>query len=203
MSEELSFRIALLMIILVTTSIAVYFRHKADSQKEKVSYVQEGLLFRIALRLSTFALVICVFIYLIDPSIVSWASFSVPFMIRWMSVGIAGLGSILMFLTLKRLGKNLTDTVITRSNARLVTDGPYRWVRHPYYVATALIMISVCFVTANWLIGASSLLVLALLIIRTPTEEAFLIKRFGQEYLDYQSRTGMFFPRLQLVRQVR
>ncbi len=30
-----------------------------------------------------------------------------------------------MYLTPRSLGKNLTDTVVTRANATLVTDGPY------------------------------------------------------------------------------
>lgn len=50
--------------------------------------------------------------------------------------------------------------------------------------------------TANWLIGLSSLIVLALLAVRTPKEEQMLIDRFGQQYRDYMARTGRFFPRM-------
>ena len=60
-----------------------------------------------------------------------------------------------MYWTLSSLGTNLTDTVVTRAEATLVTHGPYRWVRHPYYVTAALLMGSVTLLTANWLIGAS------------------------------------------------
>lgn len=48
---------------------------------------------------------------------------------------------------------------------------PYRWVRHPFYVTAALLMASVTLLTANWLIGLSSLIVLTLLAVRTPKEE--------------------------------
>jgi len=34
-----------------------------------------------------------------------------------------------MYWTLSNLGKNLTDTVVTRAGATLVTTGPYRLVR--------------------------------------------------------------------------
>ena len=81
--------------------------------------------------------------------------------------------------------------------ATLVTHGPYRWVRHPFYVTAALLMASVTLLTANWLIGISSVAVLALLAIRTPKEEQMLIKRFGQQYRDYMAKTGRFVPMVQ------
>jgi len=56
-------------------------------------------------------------------------------------------------------------------------------------------MASVTLLTANWLIGVTSLIVLALLVVRTPQEEAMLIERFGQQYRDYMARTGRFIPR--------
>jgi len=101
-----------------------------------------------------------------------------------------------MYLTLSSLGKNLTDTVVTRANATLVTDGPYRWVRHPFYSTTALVMVSVTLLTANLLIGLGCLVVLAMLAIRTPSEERALVERFGQPYIDYMARTGRFIPRI-------
>ncbi len=94
------------------------------------------------------------------------------------------------------LGKNLTDTVVTRSEATLVTNGPYRWVRHPFYVTAALLMASVTLLSANWLIGLSSFVVMALLIARTPNEERKLIEKFGDEYRKYIATTGRFIPRI-------
>lgn len=57
-------------------------------------------------------------------------------------------------------------------------------------------MASVTMLTANWLIGVSSMAVLALLAIRTPKEEQMLIDRFGQQYRDYMATTGRFLPRI-------
>ena len=100
-----------------------------------------------------------------------------PPWLRWLGVVTGALCSLLMYWTLSSLGKNLTDTVVTRAEAKLMTHGPYRWVRHPFYVTAALLMASVTLQTANWLIGVSSVAVLALLTIRTPKEEQMLIER--------------------------
>ncbi len=133
--------------------------------------------------------------YLVFPASISWASIPLLMGLRWLAVVVAIASTTLFYWTLSSLGKNLTDTVVTRNDAVLATDGPYRWVRHPFYVSAALLMASVTVLTANWLIGISSLLVLMLLAIRTPKEEQMLIQRFGDDYRRYIETTGKFFPR--------
>jgi protein-S-isoprenylcysteine O-methyltransferase Ste14 len=46
--------------------------------------------------------------------------------VRWFGVMWESGCSGLMYWTLSSLGKNLTDTVVTRAEATLVTHGPYR-----------------------------------------------------------------------------
>jgi protein-S-isoprenylcysteine O-methyltransferase Ste14 len=57
-------------------------------------------------------------------------------------------------------------------------------------------MAAVTILTANWLLGLLAILVLALLVVRTPREEQQLIARFGDDYRRYMASTGRFFPRL-------
>jgi protein-S-isoprenylcysteine O-methyltransferase Ste14 len=148
------------------------------------------------LRLAGLVLWISTFGYLIFPAYFQWAAMPLPSWLRWCGVITGALCSLLMYWTLSSLGKNLTDTVVTRAEAKLVTHGPYRWVRHPFYMTAALLMASVTVLTANWFIGFSSVAVLALLAIRTPKEEQMLIERFGQQYRDYMTMTGRFIPRI-------
>lgn len=194
MHPETPFRVALVVVILLTMSVTVYHRLQAGVSGEKVSRKEEGLAFAIFLRLAGFALWIATLAYLIFPTSVQWASIPLPTWFRWIGA-IAGIGcSWLSYWTLSSLGRNLTDTVAIRSEATLVTHGPYLWVRHPYYVTAALLMASVTVLTANWLINLTSLMVLALLAVRTPKEEQMLLERFGQKYRDYMERTGRFLP---------
>lgn len=196
MPAELPFRIALAVVLLLTMSVTLYHRRQAAASGEKISHREEGYGFAIVLRLAGLGLWISTFGYLFYPGWIQRTSISCPDWIRWAGVVSGGLCSLLMYWTLSSLGKNLTDTVVTRAAATLVTHGPYRWVRHPFYVTAALLMASVTFLTANGLIGLSSLLVLSLLALRTPHEERLLIDRFGRKYEDYMARTGRFFPRL-------
>jgi protein-S-isoprenylcysteine O-methyltransferase Ste14 len=196
MPSENPFRIALVVVIVLTMGVTVYYRIQAAKSGEKISHREEGYLLATILRLAGLVLWISTFGYLIFPSYFERASMPLPAWLRWTGVVTGVLCSLLMYWTLSSLGKNLTDTVVTRTGATLVTHGPYRWVRHPFYVTAALLMASVTLLTANWLIGVSSVAVLALLTIRTPKEEQMLIERFGQEYRDYMAMTGRFFPKL-------
>jgi protein-S-isoprenylcysteine O-methyltransferase Ste14 len=48
----------------------------------------------------------------------------------------------------------------------------------------------------SWFMVLLSVLGFILLSLRTPNEEAHLIEKFGDEYLDYMKRTGRYLPRL-------
>lgn len=196
MPSETQFRLALLVVIVPTLAVGLYHRLRAASSGEKISHREEGYFFAIVLRLVGLCMAISTLSYLLYPALVQWASIPLPAWVRWCGVAAGALCPILMYWTLSSLGKNLTDTVVTRAAATLVTRGPYRWVRHPFYVTAALLMASVTLVTANWLIGASGSVVLTLLAIRTAKEEQMLIARFGDEYRTYMERTGRFFPRI-------
>jgi len=196
MDSEVPFRIALVIVILLIMVIGLYHRIQAASSGEKISHKDEGYVFFAVLRLSGLCLWIATLAYLISPSSVQWATFPVQSAVRWFGVGMGLFSSLLMYWTMSNLGKNLTDTVVTRADATLVTTGPYRLVRHPFYVTASFLMGSVTLLTANWLIGLGCLLVLVLLAVRTPKEEQRLIDKFGQQYRDYMAKTGRFVPRL-------
>ena len=196
MHAETPFRIALAVIIVLTASVALRHRLKSAKSGDKISHKDEGYLFAAVLRLAGLCLWISTLTYLIVPAWIQWASFPLPDWLRWCGAISGLISSCLMCWTLSSLGTNLTDTVVVRKEATLVTNGPYRWVRHPYYVTAALVMASATLLSANWLIGVSSVLVLALLAVRTPKEEQRLIERFGDEYQQYMKKTGRFIPRL-------
>jgi len=196
MPSETPFRISLVVVMLLTMTVTAYHRWQAAKSGEKISHKEEGYLFAVVLRLVGLCLWIATFGYLLYPASVQWAAMPLATWLRWFGVALGVGCSALMYWTFSSLGKNLTDTVVTRAKATLVTHGPYRWVRHPFYVTAALLMTSATLLTANWLIRLCSLVVLTLLAIRTPKEEQMLIERFGDDYRNYMATTGRFLPRL-------
>jgi methanethiol S-methyltransferase len=78
----------------------------------------------------------------------------------------------------------------------LVMRGIYRFIRHPQYTGFMLITLGmICdWVTLPMLIMWPILAVLYYRLARK--EEADMQMEFGQQYLEYKRRTGMFLPRL-------
>ncbi len=133
--------------------------------------------------------------YVIDPGWMAWSSVGLPLWLRWTGVGFGVSAGALLIAVFRSLGTNLTDTVVTRARHTLITGGPYRWVRHPFYVAFALAVTADSLVTANWFLALTGAATIGLIVIRTATEERYLIERCGDAYRDYMTTTGRFFPR--------
>lgn len=83
---------------------------------------------------------------------------------------------------------------------RLVTCGPYRYVRHPSYLAYSLMFLGFVLAWLN-LLAVPSLISIPGYYLMTGIEEKILIERFGDEYRTYQEKTGRLFPRLRKPRQ--
>jgi len=80
-------------------------------------------------------------------------------------------------------------------NQRLVTWGPYRYVRHPSYLGYFLMFFGFFFLWPN-LFTLFPLVAIPGYFRVTFEEERLLVRRFGDEYVEYQRRTGRFIPRL-------
>lgn len=193
MTEDSALRAAVAIVGLSTGVIAAVYRRRAHTG-EPISRRDEGLAFAVVLRLLGLGLWIVLVGYLVDAAWAARFQFSAPPAARWACVGVAVLGMALLLWTLRALGKNLTDTVVVRRDAELVTTGPYRYVRHPFYVTTALVMFGIAGAAANWLLAALCIAVWTMLAVRTREEERQLIERFGDDYRRYMAVTNRFFP---------
>jgi protein-S-isoprenylcysteine O-methyltransferase Ste14 len=195
MNQDATFRAVLGAGFLAILVIMLYHRLRSWESKEPLDRRQEGLFILATLRPIGFAMWVGVIAYLINPAWMGWSSIPLPVWLRWSGAGVLFLGVALLAWTLRNLGVNLTDTVVTRQAHTLITKGPYRWVRHPFYDALALFVVGFALITANWFILATGALVLLLLAVRSQTEEALLSARFGKAYRSYQKSTGRFLPR--------
>lgn len=84
----------------------------------------------------------------------------------------------------------LTKAVFTRE---LVVEGPYKYARHPMYVAIYIILIGVglLFFSIPWFVIL--LAFVPIWYIDCQLEEKQMTDLHQQEYLDYKRRVGMFF----------
>lgn len=195
MNENI-FRIFAAIIFLSSISISSYFRLNADRVTgEKVPWKDEGIAMILLLRTGGSILWLSIIGYLIYPPVLAWSKVDFPALVRWIGVGTGFICVLLIYWLFSSIGTNISPTVSTRKEHKLVTRGIYRWVRHPLYSVGTLLFLSFAIIASNWFIAAMAGLSFILLAVRLPNEEAHLIEKFGDEYRKYMKTTGAFLPK--------
>lgn len=192
---ETPFRVVFVVGFVVVVLVMLYYRFRSWTSGEKIDRRPEGLFLLFTLRPAGLVLWLAAAAYMVDPAWMAWSSTPLPSWMRWLGAGLCALSVGLLTWTLRHLGPNLTDTVVTRRDHTLVTHGPYRWVRHPFYGSMAVLVLGNALVAANWFLLFMGGVVLALIALRTSIEEERLLARFGDAYRVYMARTGRFVPR--------
>jgi len=196
MNENI-FRILAAVILITGMVISSYFRMKADRDTgEKISRKADGNVMMTFIKIGGLILWLSPFVYLINPAWMAWSKIGLPEWARWVGVvfGIlCDLGICWLFIS---IGSGITPTSATRTEHKLITSGPYRWVRHPLYTVGSSMFVAFGLMADNWFIALLGVLAFVGMAIRTPREEANLIEKFGDEYREYMKRTGRFLPRL-------
>ena len=200
MNQDPAFRPLLVVGFLVVVLITLYHRLNSWASREKLDRRQEGRFILATLRPVGLMLWLGVIAYMINPAWMAWSSVPLPAWLRWTGVGVCAIAAGLLTWTLRSLGTNLTDTVVTRRAHTLVTHGPYRWVRHPFYDSMALLILANSLIAANWFLFLTGSLVVLLIVVRTRTEEEKLLVRFGDAHRKYMMQTGPFVPRFKVNR---
>ena len=134
------------------------------------------------------------FIYIIKPSYMEWTILPIPSWIRWVGAIITVSGMALEFSTQIYLGRNYSTTLHISNGHSLVTNGPYRYIRHPMYTALITVGIGIGLLSTSWYFLISFIVTSIVIAFRVRREEEAMIEKFGDEYIQYAQVTGRFFP---------
>jgi len=191
------FRWLALVSVVCVFAISAHYRRQARKTGETIARRREGgllILLRVVLALPLF---VALLTYLINPEWMVWSEFALPAWMRWVGVVIGALAIPMACWLFTNLGRNVSETVLTKADHVLVTTGPYHWVRHPLYLTGSALLVAVGLMAANWfiLLLTSAVIVLVRLLV-VPREEQALIAKFGDDYRGYRERTGSMLPRL-------
>lgn len=143
-----------------------------------------------------YALMIGVHALFLPAAVVEVAALHRPFLPALAAVATAGVVAAqgLRYWAVATLGERWNTRILVVPGSPAVSHGPYRFVRHPNYVAVAIEMVALPLVHTAWITALVwSAANAALLAARVPREEAAL-RRAG----DYDTRLGdraRFLPR--------
>ena len=105
------------------------------------------------------------------------------------------LGLYLFYRAHADLGRSWSATLVIRDRHELVTNGIYRFVRHPMYSAFLAWGLAQTLLLPNWVAGPAGLVGFAILFFgRVGREEQMMIEAFGDQYRDYMARTSRIIP---------
>jgi protein-S-isoprenylcysteine O-methyltransferase Ste14 len=116
---------------------------------------------------------------------------------QYWSIPLLLIGAVFMLVSIEKYFFYLSgiDVFMNRPvDARLETSGLHQYVRHPLYFGTLLVVWSLWLMMPSLahLVGVGMMTVYT--VIGTIIEEKKLLKEYGQQYADYQSKVPMLIP---------
>jgi protein-S-isoprenylcysteine O-methyltransferase Ste14 len=101
----------------------------------------------------------------------------------WFYIGLA------IFLIVLVISISATFIALTTPTDKPFTKGPYRYSRHPLYLAETLILISITIACASWVFLLLTVIMQSFHMIYAPAEEQYCLKRYGKDYQEYMKIT--------------
>lgn len=131
------------------------------------------------------------FIFILLAYVVNWfipLQFEAPWL-KYSGLGLATIGFLLPFIAIREFIKARTTVDPHGSVTNIISSGIYRFTRNPIYVGFVLMLIGFL-LNSNTLWGLilSPVLILCFNKLVIEHEEAYLEKKFGEQYTNYKSR---------------
>jgi protein-S-isoprenylcysteine O-methyltransferase Ste14 len=123
------------------------------------------------------------------------ASGSALVALRWGAAMVAILCLLMTVRCWVRMGEHWRMDIAIDTRTELITDGPFRRIRHPIYAYQALLIVCSAIILPTLPMIALAVIHVALVNIKARNEERHLLASHGDTYAGYVERTGRFLPR--------
>jgi len=98
-------------------------------------------------------------------------------------------------MAVRELGIQWRIQAVVTGTHKLITTGPYRWVRHPIYTSLFGMMVAGSFINSTWpMTIVAAVLYLIGTEIRIAAEERLLAEQFGREFSEFRARVPAYIP---------
>ena len=199
MTSETVFRSIFILAFVAMTIIRLYYQSKLLRAGDKVE-IREGPITLLAGSIAALTTIVFGAEYIFWPGFFSFAyALSYPAWVRWLGAGVLAGGLLLLWYAHHHLGRSFHSLVMSKEHQKLVTTGPYRWIRHPIYTAYLMSYLGGGLLSSNWVLTLVPVTMYAILVgIRMGEEEEVLKEKFGPAYDEYIKETGRLLPRIRI-----
>ena len=130
------------------------------------------------------------------PFLLEPVSFPGDATLGWVSVGIAVVAFLITCVCWIKMGSSWRMGIDPNEKTKLITAGPYAYVRNPIYGLSQLLMINaLCALPCPAMVVIAAIH-LAFMQWEVRREEKYLVKLHGQPSAEYMERVGRFVPRI-------
>lgn len=169
--------------------------HRSRARKTRVASSAKTLRDRLALAAAAAGLSLIPIVF-VATGFPAFADYTFQPWLGWLGLLIELAFLWLFYASHRQLGKNWSVTLEIRNEHKLVTDGLYRYVRHPMYLSFWLWAAAQFCLLPNVIAGAAGLVGVGILYFsRVRHEEAMMRDAFGASYDEYARNTGRIIPK--------
>ena len=113
---------------------------------------------------------------------------------RWTGLIFATLGMGLIFWSGMALGRLYSPEVTLQEEHHLITNGPYRLIRHPRYLGGMIQGIGLSLLFRSWIGLGLTLVFVIIILFRIMDEETLMSKEFGETWESYRKKSWRLVP---------
>lgn len=184
--EEIIYKI--IFVVFLILMIFIRMPHNMMYKKTEIYLSKKEKREKLLVALNGISMMLVPLIYVFT----GWLDFfkmNLPDWIRIIGIVIIFSGLIFFWWIHKTLGENWSPVLEIRKGHKLITKGPYKYVRHPMYTLFYVFAIGLLLLVSNWFVGLFALLSWHLLyVIRISSEEKMMLEQFGIEWENYCKR---------------
>jgi protein-S-isoprenylcysteine O-methyltransferase Ste14 len=168
-------------------SVVQVRRSGARFTPDKQAIEREGRIAFAVRSVGFFFLIGVLVAFALNPAWIRAMDLPIPASARWAGFVLGLLGVVIAGWAQVTIGRQWSAQLQLTEGHRLVTSGPYAYIRHPIYAALIAISLSFALVTANCLFVGIGLLSIAVSIDRIPREER-MVREGVPGYADYTAQ---------------
>jgi protein-S-isoprenylcysteine O-methyltransferase len=92
------------------------------------------------------------------------------------------------------MGDNYSNEIVVMKTHKLVTKGPFKFIRHPYYLGQIIADLGAAVALLSYTVFPFVIIEIPLLVMRSVFEDKLMLKHFKEEFFAYKKKSGLLIP---------
>jgi len=94
----------------------------------------------------------------------------------------------------RTLADNYSQDIAIKKDHKLITSGPFKFVRHPQYLSQVLVDFGGAVATLSYILAPLALIQIPIMFLRAFFEDKLLEKHFGENFRSYKKKSSLIIP---------